>query len=256
MRIFCLCNNWLGWQVVKWLQQEGDDIVGLAVHPEARAKYGLEVRFQVSNTNCLVLDGSKLEESCVQEEVRKLEADIALSVLFGYVLSADFIRLFPRGCINLHPALLPHNRGAFPNVWSIVSKTPAGITLHYIDQGIDTGDVIAQKEVAVQVTDTGASLYSKLEMEGLELFKNNWPSVRSGTCSRSSQPAGVGSFHRMRDVEKIDEIDLQKTYRAEDLINLIRARTFAPYPGAYFVHAGRKIYLRLELKDESEVPGE
>ena len=256
MRIFFLCNNWLGWQALRWLRQQGDEIVGLAIHPESRLKYGKEIRQEVSNTNCVVLDGSRLKEPAVLAQARKLQADIAVSVLFAYVLNADFITLFPRGCINLHPALLPYNRGRFPNIWSIVDKTPAGVTLHYIDQGIDTGDVIAQKEVAVEVTDTGASLYRRLEVQGLELFKISWPSIRAGTSSRSPQAAGLGSYHRARDVEQIDEIDLQKTYRAEDLLNVIRARTFPPHPGAYFVHAGRKIYLRLELKEESDVKDE
>jgi methionyl-tRNA formyltransferase len=256
MRIFFLCNNWLGWQALQWLRQQGDEIVGLAVHPEARAKYGNEIRHEVESTNCVVLDGSRLKESGVLEQVRTLNADIAVSVLFAYVVSPEFIGLFPKGCINLHPALLPHNRGRFPNVWSIVTKTPAGVTLHYIDQGIDTGDVIAQKEVPVEVTDTGATLYRRLELEGLKLFKENWPSIRAGTCSRSSQPGGAGSYHRGRDVETIDEIDLQKSYRAEDLINVIRARTFPPHRGAYFMHQGRKIYLRIDLKEESELSGE
>lgn len=253
MRIFCLCNNWLGWQALKWLRQQGDEIVGLAVHPDARSKFGGEIRAEVSNTNCAVLDGSRLKEPALLEQVRNLDAEIAVSVLFAYVLRVDFIHLFPRGCVNLHPALLPYNRGRFPNIWSIVSKTPAGVTLHYVDEGIDTGDVIAQKEVEIKITDTGATLYRRLEVEGLELFKTSWPSIRAGTNSRSAQPTGLGSYHRARDVETIDEIDLQKSYRAEDLINLIRARTFPPYSGAYFVHAGRKIYLRMELKDESEV---
>ncbi len=255
MRVFCLCNNWLGWQALKWLRQEGDEIVGLAVHPEARTICGSEIRSEVANTNCAIVDGSRLKETEVLDKVRNLKADIALSVLFAYVLNAEFIGLFPRGCINLHPALLPHNRGRFPNVWSIVSKTPAGVTLHYIDPGIDTGDVIAQKEVGIEVTDTGQSLYRRLEVEGLDLFQTVWPSIRAGTSSRSPQPAG-GSYHRARDVESIDEIDLQNSYRAEDLLNVIRARTFPPHRGAYFMHQGRKIYLRIELKDESEVPGE
>jgi methionyl-tRNA formyltransferase len=267
MRIFCLCNNWLGWQVLQWLARQGDEIVGLATHPEARAKYAPEIRSAVASGNCLVVDGSRLRDSAVLEQVRALQADAAISVLFGYILSPDFIEMFPRGCINLHPALLPHNRGAFPNVWSIVEKTPAGVTLHYIDSGIDTGDVIAQKEVSVEVTDTGESLYHRLESEALSLFKRQWPSVRAGTNLRSPQPKGNGSSHRARDVMKMDEIDLQKSYRAEDLIDVLRARTFAPYPGAYFVHAGKKIYLRLELSEEgaseagtqkkkSEGPGE
>ena len=252
MRVLFLGNNWLGWQALKWLRQQGDEIVGLAVHPEARAMYGNEIRLEAEGANCIVVDGSCLKESSVLEQVRKLEADIAVSVLFAYVVNSDFIRLFPKGCINLHPALLPHNRGRFPNIWSIVSKTPAGVTLHYIDEGIDTGDVIAQKEVPIEVTDTGASLYRRLEIEGLELFKATWPAIRTGAAPRSPQAAGSGSYHRARDVESIDEIDLQKSYRAEDLINVIRARTFPPHRGAYFMHEGRKIYLRLELLDESE----
>jgi methionyl-tRNA formyltransferase len=249
MGIFCLCNNWLGWQALKWLRQQNDAIVGLAIHPAARAKYAEQIRAEVPD-DCPVFDGSTLTDARVIQQIVNLDAEVAVSVLFGYVLTAEFMRLFPKGCINLHPALLPHNRGAFPNVWSIVSKTPAGVTLHYIDEGIDTGDIIAQQEVPVEITDTGASLYGKLETASLELFKKHWPSIRAGNCSRTPQLLGTGSSHRARDVRGIDEIDLQKSYRAEDLINILRARTFPPHPGAYFVHAGRKIYLRLDLTEE------
>jgi methionyl-tRNA formyltransferase len=252
VRIFVLCNNWLGWQALQWLRQQGDEIVGLAVHPESRSKYENEIKLEVANTDCLIVDGSRLKEAAILDQVRKLKADLAISVLFAYVLNADFIHLFPQGCINLHPALLPHNRGRFPNIWSIVSKTPAGVSLHYIDEGIDTGDLIAQKEVEVKITDTGESLYRRLELEGLELFKATWPSIRAGTSVRTPQPKGAGSYHRASDVDQIDEIDLQKSYRAEDLINVIRARTFPPYWGAYFWHEGKKVYLRLQLECESD----
>jgi methionyl-tRNA formyltransferase len=254
MRVLFLGNNWLGWQALQWLRQQGDEIVGLAIHPEERSMYGNEIRHEVEKTGCTVLDGSRLKDGGVLEQVRALKADIAVSVLFAYVVSGEFIDLFPKGCINLHPALLPHNRGRFPNIWSIVSKTPAGVTLHYIDKGIDTGDVIAQKEVPVEITDTGATLYRRLELAGLDLFKATWPSIRAGTAPRTPQAEGSGNHHRARDVEMIDEIDLQKSYRAEDLINVIRARTFTPHKGAYFMYQGRKIYLRMELKDESEFP--
>jgi methionyl-tRNA formyltransferase len=250
MRILFLGNNWLGWQVLKWLRSTEDEVVGLVLHPAARLKYGEEIRSELDDVNCSVFDGSQLGPCADLSAVAKLRADIAVSVLFGYILSAKFLSLFPRGCINLHPALLPHNRGAFPNVWSIVNQEPAGVTLHYVDSGIDTGDLIAQKEIPVQVTDTGGTLYRRLEQQGLELFKKNWPSIRAGTCSRSRQPVNAGSFHRARDVAQIDEIDLKKSYVAEDLINIIRARTFPPYPGAYFVHNGRKVYLRLTLSDD------
>jgi len=250
MRILFLGNNWLGWQTLKWLREQQEEIVGVAMHPEPRVKYGQEILGEVGSMGAAVLDGSRLNESSMLKEVQKRKADIAVSVLFGYILSAEFIESFPQGCINLHPALLPYNRGAYPNVWSIVTRTPAGVTLHYMDHGVDTGDVIAQQEVPVRASDTGATLYRRLEREGLELFKKCWPSIRAGTSSRRPQPVAEGSCHRARDVEKIDEIDLQRSYRAEDLINLIRARTFPPHRGAYFVHKGKKVYLQLELNEE------
>lgn len=249
MRIFFLGNNWLGWQVLRWLGEQKEDVVGLAIHPEAHQRHVAEIRQEVSGTNCSILDGSRLKDRDTLQQVCELRADIAVSVLFAYVVSPEFIDLFPQGCINLHPALLPYNRGRFPNVWSIVAKTPAGVSLHYIDQGIDTGDLIAQREVEVRVTDTGATLYRRLELEGFRLFQDTWPSIRAGTNLRTPQ-AMEGSYHRARDVEGIDEIDLQKSYRAEDLLNILRARTFPPYRGAYFRHGGKKIYLRLELEED------
>jgi len=252
MRIFCLCNNLLGWEVLRWLRGQGEDIVGLAVHPDSRAKFGPEIRRAVADTACLIVEGSRLREPEIIDQVRELKADIGLSVLFSYVLDTSFLNIFPRGCINLHPAWLPFNRGSYPNVWSIVDKTPAGVTLHYMDEGIDTGDVIAQRQVSVDVTDTGESLYGKLEAEALELFKSTWPAVRAGTSLRTPQGADAGTRHRLADVEKIDEIDLQKSYRAEDLLNVIRARTFPPYPGAHFRDGGSKVDLRLELTRRAE----
>lgn len=252
MRLVCLCNNWLGWQVVLWLREQGDEIAGLVVHPPERSRYAEEIRSAVAGTNCLILEGARLGEPQVLEQVKNLHAEMAVSVMFVYVLRAEFLKLFPRGCINLHPALLPYNRGTYPNVWSIVEGTPAGATIHYVDEGVDTGDIIAQCELPVGVTDTGASLYHRLQPASLELFQQTWASVREGVAPRRPQDGTKATRHRFRDVEKIDEIDLQKSYRAKELIDVLRARTFPPYPGAYFWHKGKKIFLRLELVEEPE----
>jgi methionyl-tRNA formyltransferase len=172
------------------------------------------------------------------------------------MLSKAFLDLFPKGCINLHPAFLPYNRGNYPNVWSIVEKTPAGVTLHYIDEGLDTGDIVAQEKVVIEPTDTGGTLYRKLELAALELFQRTWPSIELGTAPRRRQRAEPGTCHRRTDVGAIDEIDLEHMYRAEDLINILRARTFPPHPGAFFRSNGKKIYLSLGLSEESVCEGE
>jgi methionyl-tRNA formyltransferase len=252
MRIVCLCNNWLGWQVLQWLAGQGQEIAALVVHSDGEGKCLEEIQAVTKSTGCVVLDDSLVSTQEGLEQIRSCKADMAVSVLFRNMLRKPFLDLFPRGCINLHPALLPYNRGNYPNVWSIVEKTPAGVTLHYIDEDLDTGDIIAQEEVTVDATDTGGTLYRKLELVALQLFQRTWPAIETGQAPRKRQEAGPGTCHRRADVAAIDEIDLKRMYRAEDLINILRARTFPPYRGAYFQHNGKKVYLRLGLSEESE----
>ena len=125
------------------------------------------------------------------------------------------------------------------------------MTLHYIDPGIDTGDIISQREVAAVATETGGSLYRKLEQASLELFQETWPSLCAGRIT-GQQPKEAGTFHRAGDVARIDEIELDRNYSARDLINILRSRTFPPYPAAFFREDGRKIYLRLELEEDGK----
>lgn len=253
MRILFLGNNWVGWQALGWLKACGEDVAGLVWHPEAKRKYGAEMREAFlagkgAAGEAAILDGSRLREPEVLERVEALRCDIALSVLFDYVVKPEFISLFPKGVVNLHPALLPWNRGQYPNVWSLIEGTPAGTTLHYIDAGIDTGDIIAQREVVPEPVDTGETLYRKLEWASLDLIRDTWPALKAGKAPRRTQGDGKGTYHRTRDVEAVDEIWLDRMYSGKQLIDILRARTFKPYKGAWFRSDGRKVYLRLDLE--------
>jgi methionyl-tRNA formyltransferase len=250
LRLLCLANNWLGWQVLQWLAETGEEIVGLVVHPSHKRQFADDIIAAAGVAPEHVFDGSQLRQPAVVDSIRALQPDLAVSVLFGYLLRPEFLALFKQGAINLHPSYLPYNRGAYPNVWSIVNGTPAGVTIHHIAEGLDTGDIIAQQAVAVEPVDTGLTLYRKLERAGLDLFRKTWPGVRAGKAPRLPQASGEGTSHRARDVEEIDLIDLDRSYTARALIDLLRARTFPPYPGAYFEANGKKIYLRLELYTE------
>jgi methionyl-tRNA formyltransferase len=250
MRILYMGNNWLGWQVLTWLKEQGEDIAALAVHPPDRRKYGGELLNAADLAPDRVFDALALHQPGTLDAIRQIRPDVGVSVLFGYILKPELLKLFPAGCINLHPAFLPYNRGAYPNVWSIIDGTPSGVTLHYVDEGVDTGDIIAQKRVPVEPVDTGESLYHKLEQASLELFIETWPLFRNGQTTRTMQTGSGGSSHRVRDIEQVDEIDPDRQYTARELIDLLRARTFPPYPGVYMTVGGRKIYLRLELSYE------
>jgi len=253
MRILFLGNNWVGWQVLSWLKEQGEEIVGLVIHPPDRRDYGAEIINSVQVDPTFIFDASQLPQPVTAKKIAALRPNIGISAFFGYILCPDFLDLIPGGCVNIHAALLPHNRGAHPNVWSIVEGTPAGVTLHYIDAEVDRGDIIAQREVLVDPIDTGESLYRKLERACVDLFKEAWPPIRSGRAPRIPQQPQEGSYHSTRDVEVIDEIDLNSTYKARELIDAIRARTFRPYSGTYFWHEGRKVYLRLQLLFEDQL---
>ena len=130
MRILFLGNSWVGWQVVRWLREQNEQVVGLVVHPPHRRKFGDEIICSAQVSPEHIFNGAELRQPDVLQAIRVLSPDIGLSVLFGYILAPEFLALFPSDVVNLHPAYLPHNRGAYPNVWSIVERTPAGVTLH------------------------------------------------------------------------------------------------------------------------------
>lgn len=248
-RIVLLANNWVGAEVARVLREAGENVVGLVLHPGERRSFGEEIARDSGVAEASIFDGSRLREPAVREAIRSLRADIAVSALFGYVLRGELIESFPGGCVNIHTGLLPYNRGAHPNVWSIVEGTPAGVTIHYMDAGVDTGDIIAQREVSVEPVDTGERLYRKLERAAVELFAESWPVIRSGNAPRIPQALrGEGSAHLARELESLGEIDLDRTYTGRELVNILRARTFPPYRGAYFRADGRVVYMKLSLE--------
>jgi methionyl-tRNA formyltransferase len=251
LRIAYFANNQLGARIGAYLREQGETIVALVIHPPGRRRFGEEILAACDVEPSHVFDGSRLGEVAVQDALGLTGAEIAVSVLFGYLLRRPVLDLFPRGGVNLHPGYLPYNRGAYPNVWSIVDGTPAGATLHLMDEGVDTGDILAQTRVAVSAWDTGETLYRKLEIACFELFRTSWPLVRGGRL-RPMPQEGPGSVHRVADVEKIDAIDLDATYTARCLIDILRARAFPPHRGAYFCAAGRKVFVEVKLIEAGE----
>jgi methionyl-tRNA formyltransferase len=241
-----LANGRVGLELLQWLVSTGSPPTGLVVHPPEKARDRAALVDSSGLSAKDVFDASRVNSEEGTEWLTAQAPEWLISVFFGYVLRPPALAVPARGTLNLHPAFLPYNRGAYPNVWPIVDKTPAGVTLHYVDESIDTGDIAAQHEVPVYVTDTGATLYARLEEASIALFKECWPRVQAGTLPRVPQ-AGRGTFHRVADVGRVDRIVPDAMYRAADLIDLLRARTFAPHQGAYLDLGDRRVYLRLEL---------
>ncbi len=127
-----------------------------------------------------------------------------ISYGYRYILKKGILDLFPNRAINMHISFLPYNRGADPNFWSFIEGTPKGVSIHYLDEGVDTGDIIIQKEVSFDSLDTEtlASSYHKLQVEIQNLFFKHWASIKSLKCDRIPQ-VGSGTIHRARDKEHL-----------------------------------------------------
>ncbi len=131
-----------------------------------------------------------------------IPADFLVSYNYRHKIPPNVLEAFPRRAINLHISYLPWNKGSYPNVFSFVEGTPKGVTIHYLDNGFDTGDIIAQQEFQPDYErDTLKTTYDKLHFGIQELFKREWSGIWAGTCSRTPQPEG-GSSHKLADLER------------------------------------------------------
>jgi methionyl-tRNA formyltransferase len=131
-----------------------------------------------------------------------MPTDFLVSFGYRHLIGPDVLERFPRRAVNLHISYLPWNRGADPNLWSFVDNTPKGVSIHYLDAGIDTGDVIAQKAVEFAAGETLRTSYARLQQEIAQLFAEHWKQIREGGCEAIKQ-VGTGSFHRAADREKV-----------------------------------------------------
>lgn len=154
------------------------------------------------------------ERGCEVNEIYEKVDDFSLYnvvVSFGYrhIIGSTLLQTLTRPAINLHIAYLPYNRGAHPNFWSWIDGTPAGVTIHEIDKGIDTGPVCFQKQVVFNdPSDTFAATYSQLIEEIENLFIDNIDDLLGGTyCPRPQ--TGTGTYHNVRDLpEWLDNWDM------------------------------------------------
>lgn len=132
------------------------------------------------------------------DEVERLAPDIIVSYGFRFILGPEVFKLPRLGTLNLHVSYLPWNRGADPNFWSHLEGTPKGVSVHYVDEGIDTGDVIARREVEADDDDTLKTFYARLHLAIRQLFVLVWPAIKSGTNERRPQTE-KGTFHLVKD---------------------------------------------------------
>lgn len=182
--------------------------------------------------------------------VEDVEPDYLVACGYQHIVPEHVLGVPGEGCLNLHPAYLPCNRGANPNVWSIVEGTPAGVTLHYMDAGIDTGDIIARRKVETYFSDTGKDLHERLEDAQVDLFQSVWPDIVAGEISPTEQDSDAGTYHRTSDFEELCQLDPTENVQVKEFLDRLRALTFPPYDNARIEIDGETYYVEIDIEKE------
>jgi len=175
---------------------------------------------------------------------------------YSLIISIHCKQLFPSflvenvRCINVHPGLNPYNRGWFPQVFSIINGLPSGVTIHEIDNKLDHGPIIAQKEYKIESWDTSGSAYAKIMMLERELVLKHFCAIRDRTYNTLVQH-DEGNLNFKKDFDKLKRIDLKQKGTFGEFINRLRALTHNNFKNAYFIDdSGNKIFMRIYLEPE------
>jgi methionyl-tRNA formyltransferase len=177
---------------------------------------------------------------------------------YDLIISLHCQQLFPKKlhesvrCINIHPGYNPYNRGWYPQAFSIINKLPAGVTIHEINSNIDDGDIITQKQIKLEETDTSFEGYNKIIELEKEMIKEYLPLIISGGY-QTTKPTEKGNLNFKKDFVNLCAIDINNVDSFENHINRLRALSHGEYKNAYYLNeSGEKIFIKIELSKEIE----
>lgn len=170
-----------------------------------------------------------------KDVLEKTEADVCVVAAFGQIIPASILHMKKYGCINVHASLLPKYRGAAPIQWAVIDgEKESGVTIMQMDEGLDTGDMLAKAIVPLDEKETGGSLFDKLSEAGGRLCVETLAKLEKGEITPEKQGESPTAYASMLD-KKMGNIDWNKS--AVVIERLVRGLN--PWPSAY-THLGGK----------------
>ena len=215
-------------------------VVGVYSQPDKASGRGLKLEPPPVKERALALglpvfQPNSLRPRDVQEHLASLEPDAIVVAAYGKFLPPQLLTLPPLGCLNLHPSLLPRHRGPSPVAFSLLEgDTVTGMTIILLDEGMDTGPILAQREVSIDGEDTAESLTERLFQVGAALLLETLPRWAAQGITPRSQDHSLATVTRKlaREDGKIDwQLPAEEIWR--------RGRAYHPWPGIYTFWKGK-----------------
>ena len=199
-----------------------------------------------------VLQPERVRDDEFVELFKKLSPDMVVLAAFGQIIPKDILDIPPRGCLNVHPSLLPKYRGAAPINWSLINGDgKTGVTIMLMDEGTDTGDILLQEETEIDPEEVYDDLHDRLSFRGAELLLKAVENSSAGTGTRTPQDSS-GATYAPRLTKEMEHIDWGN--RADAIVNLIRG--FSSTPGAYSFLRERKLKIYRAVAGKAGISGE
>lgn len=210
------------------------NVVGVFTNPDKPSGRGMKLKmsevkeFALSKSIPVYQPAKIRNNEEVFNTLRKLQPDFIIVVAYGKILPKEVLEIPKFGCINVHGSLLPKLRGAAPIQWSIINgESVTGVTTMYMDEGMDTGDMLLKSEVEITDDDNLETLYDKLKVSGSKLLLETLNGIVDGKIERVKQEDKLATYAPMINKDTL-KIDFNKTGR--EIFNLVRG--LSPVPGS------------------------
>ena len=234
------------------------DVVGVFTQPDKKKGRGQKFSFTpVKNlaleNNIPVFQPDSLKEAEVLELIKNLNPELIVVVAYGKILPKNILEIPKYGCINVHGSLLPKYRGAAPIQWAIINgEEKSGVTTMFMDEGMDTGDMLLKEEIKIEDEDTSESLYFKLSNLGSELLIKTLDKLQNGKLDPQKQNEKDATYSKML-TKDMGEIDWNK--KATEIHNLVRGLFPWPVAKTKLNSKTLKIFKTKVLDEISGIPG-
>ncbi len=248
MKIAVFAHTETGLKVVETFKAKGVRLEYLILSEKESPEIRRDIQARAEAKHILLYGDLLKSLAAGKPLISKEGFDLGILAWWPHIIKDEVLQLGRVGYLNFHPSLLPYNRGKNPNFWTLVEESPFGVSLHWVDRSTDGGDIAFQKDITKTWLDTGESLYRKSKEAIIELFQENFLNILKGEIPRIPQSSNRQA-HLAKELDPASQIELNQSYRARDLLNLIRARTFEGHPACWFVENGTKYEVRIQINE-------
>jgi len=253
MRIIIVGQGPFGEKVLQALIQKGEDIVGVFSPQDKR---GEAMKALAEKSGIPSYRPNMMKDPQVYDAYVKLQPDLAVLAFVTDIIPEKLLTVPSLGTICYHPSILPRHRGASAINWAIIQgDTRTGLTIFWVDKGIDTGPILLQKEIEIGPDDTTGSLYfNALFLMGVEAMVEAVELIKTGKAPRIPQDESRATYEPPCD-DRVASVNFEKSIR--DIYNLIRGCD--PQPGAYTTFKGKRVRFydaKMSPTEMKKQPGE